>query len=380
MQRFGSNHKDSKNTLSRVFGMDYLGTSNPHPLQTQATSVPATPLSKTHGLIQSPISSPEENTIVVGEDLSRQTLSTMNMDQMNIAVPALAHPSASKLHSARAERIPSFQNWSSSQRGHELGNSADQSERPSDVKARVSLGTTRWDSDGMTAPFEIQPHEFLRLSVPAGNNDAFPRLTETFEGYQSRSLDLAAIVPSRTPSLRNLFTVLKHTPSDISYDSNMILAQSDIDSSGVVKTRENILRQLHLLFVYPLVYVAIWILPCIVHLTGFGKGAPYDMRVASLVSLCLHGFADTLVFSLKEKPWKHAKPFSINCFKFWRQREMMHAAGPRAGRTREEMVIDGRLARKRRDQEEADQKLQRQEWQGIQPVGKPSSEWWDNQG
>lgn len=373
MQRFRSKRDNSKKSSSRLSAVDTITTdTNSYPLRTQSASVPATPLFKTHRLFQSPLSSPGEPA-ADGLDPSRPTLPPMlNSDHIDIAVPALAHPSSSRLHSVRSARRASLQAWPPTKPTNEAA-------APSEADGRVSLGTTHCDSDGSGPPFEVRPHEFVGLSNVPRLDDAQPNLPRNLDGYDSRSLDLSMGASSRIPSLPNIFTMLHNEPDQTQgYQSDLILTQSDIDSSGVVKAREKIIRQLHLLFVYPLVYVVIWILPFIVHLTGYGKGAPYAMRMTSLVFLCLHGFADALVFSLKEQPWKHSKPFNIHGLKFWKRRPTMNAGGPRVGRTREEMMVDGRLARVRRDQELVDQRLQREAEQGSQPVRKPPTDWWDN--
>jgi G protein-coupled receptor GPR1 len=165
-------------------------------------------------------------------------------------------------------------------------------------------------------------------------------------------------------------------------DSNVALSQRDFNTPGTVKTREKIIRQLRLLFIYPLVYVAVWILPFIVQLTGYGKGAPFGMRLASIIFLCSQGLADAIVFSLKEKPWKHGQAVNLQSLMFWKRQRGVPDAGLRVGRTREEMMVDGRFARMRRDQEIAAKKLEREADQTVASSGskpKTAPEWWDNE-
>jgi G protein-coupled receptor GPR1 len=164
----------------------------------------------------------------------------------------------------------------------------------------------------------------------------------------------------------NLFSILRHAPDNQDNTRNeLVLTQSDINAPGTVKSREKILRQLRLLFIYPIVYVVIWILPFIVQLTGYGKGAPYGMRLASIVFLCFHGFADALVFSLKEKPWRHSQAFKLINLRFWKRR------------TREEMTLDSRFAKKRREQEQAEWEMNRQTGQDTSKAARGAPEWWD---
>ena len=178
------------------------------------------------------------------------------------------------------------------------------------------------------------------------------------------------------------FTILnRKTERPQSVENNLVLTQSDINAPGTVKTREKILRQLRLLFIYPIVYVVIWILPFIVQLTGYGKGAPYGMRLASIVFLCLHGLADSLVFCLKEKPWRHSQTFN-QIFKrfnlrFWKRRQEAPDVGARVGRTREEMTLDSRFAKARREQEQAEWEMERQAGQDARKAARAAPDWWD---
>ncbi|GKU03551.1 plasma membrane g-protein coupled receptor [Fusarium langsethiae] len=164
-----------------------------------------------------------------------------------------------------------------------------------------------------------------------------------------------------------------------SAENDLVLTQNDINAPGTVKTREKILRQLRLLFIYPVVYVVIWILPFVVQLTGYGRGAPYGMRLASIVFLCFHGLADSLVFCIKEKPWRHSQAYN-QIFKrfnlqFWKRRQEAPDVGARVGRTREEMTLDSRFAKQRREQEQAEWEMQRQAGQDRRTPR--TSDWWD---
>jgi G protein-coupled receptor GPR1 len=155
------------------------------------------------------------------------------------------------------------------------------------------------------------------------------------------------------------------------------LTQSDFNAPGTVKSREKILRQLRLLFIYPIVYVAIWILPFIVQLTGYGRGAPYGMRLASIIFLCFHGLADAVVFSLKEKPWRHSQAFKRINVQFWKRRQEVPDVGARVGRTREEMTLDSRFAKKRRQQEQAEWEMDRQAGNEARKAARAVPQWWD---
>ncbi|UPK93465.1 hypothetical protein LCI18_004400 [Fusarium solani-melongenae] len=377
MSRFGAAGDDSSKTLSRMSNLDSVDRQ-----QQQAATVPPTPVIKCHGLIPSSMSS-RRNSITVPEERARRpslaTLSTLHMD-----IPMVSHPS--RLHSARMARRGSAQMWSSQFSTDLTGTTLSETtltRRQSESDFRVSMGTTRCGSDDVITPLEIHTQPDLLQEAPAPESTTPSNSTESPGGYYHKSADASA-APSRTPSLPNLFSMLRCERSNAhNSDSNVALSQRDFNTPGTVKTREKIIRQLHLLFIYPLVYVVVWILPFIVQLTGYGRGAPFGMRLASIIFLCSQGLADAIVFSLKEKPWKHGQAVNLQSLMFWKRQRGVTDAGPRVGRTREEMMVDGRFARMRREQEMAAKKLEREADQtAATSSSKPKTapEWWDNEG
>ncbi|KAF4973913.1 hypothetical protein FZEAL_9139 [Fusarium zealandicum] len=369
VSRFESGSDDSKNTLSRMSNIESLDP----PLQPTAT-VPPTPPIACHGLIPSGRSS-RRNSLSLPEErfrrLSLTTLSNPNMD-----APTMSHPS--KLHSARFARRGSAQMWSA-QFGTDLTTPPySHSTREPDSYFRISMGTTRCGEEDAVGPLEIQTQTELVQAVQAPEATTPTYTTDSAGDLFHKPSDESTAPPSRTPSLPNIFSMLRRQPNNAQgSESAVALSQGDFNTPGTVKTREKIVRQLRLLFIYPLVYVAIWILPFIVQLTGYGKGAPYGMRLASIIFLSLHGLADAVVFSLKEEPWKHGRSFNVQSLKFWR-RKAQSDVGPRVGRTRDEMMLDGRQARTRRDRELVDKKLERRVGPAAQESRRATPEWWDN--
>jgi G protein-coupled receptor GPR1 len=359
MSRFGAGNESSKNTLSKMSGFDSL-----EPITQPVATVPPTPIMTYHGLIPSSNAS-RRNSFIVNEDRpTRPSLSTLN--SFNLDMPGSTH--ASKLHSARMARRGSAQIWIANY-GTDLTSQTEQAE----VDSQNSTGTTRCDSDDVVAPTAIYTKPELQNQAPA------PPVTRP--SFKTRNASfLSTTGPS--PSIPNLFTILNRKPTrPQSAENHLVLTQSDINAPGTVKTREKILRQLRLLFIYPIVYVVIWILPFIVQLTGYGKGAPYGMRLASIVFLCFHGLADSLVFCLKEKPWRHSQAYN-QIFKrfnlrFWKKRQEAPDVGARVGRTREEMTLDSRFAKKRREQEQAEWEMERQAGQETRRAARDAPEWWD---
>ncbi|KAJ4011979.1 G protein-coupled receptor gpr1 [Fusarium irregulare] len=361
MSRFGAENNTSGNTLSKMSGFESLD-----PIQQPSATVPPTPTIKYHGLIPSSNASRRNSCTIIEDRPTRPSLATLNSFQMDTSGSAYT----SKLHSARTARRGSAQMWMSN-----FGTDLTAQEEQVEVDSQNSTGTTRCGSDDVIAPLATytKPEFQQQTHDPAPTRPA---------GMMRNASYLSTTGTSRTPNIPNLFTILnRKTERPQSAENNLVLTQSDINAPGTVKTREKILRQLRLLFIYPIVYVVIWILPFIVQLTGYGKGAPYGMRLASIVFLCLHGLADSLVFCLKEKPWRHSQTFN-QTFKrfnlqFWKRRQEAPDVGARVGRTREEMTLDSRFAKARREQEQAEWEMERQAGQDARKAARAAPDWWD---
>ncbi|KAM0325844.1 hypothetical protein ACHAQA_007146 [Verticillium albo-atrum] len=154
------------------------------------------------------------------------------------------------------------------------------------------------------------------------------------------------------------------------------------DPSGMAKARLKIRRQLRLLFVYPLVYMLVWAVPFAQHVVRWNEptqAGPFALVLASLISLCTQGAADAVLFACREKPWRHSggkhsgqaqaqaqrKVRGRRGWTWWGTRE---GEGP--GRTREEMLFDGRNARVRREMESVENRTRR-------GAPRTETEWWE---
>jgi G protein-coupled receptor GPR1 len=159
------------------------------------------------------------------------------------------------------------------------------------------------------------------------------------------------------------------------------LEYGTLESDGVSRGRDRIRRQLRLLFVFPAVYACVWIFPLINDVVGFHedhKDPPYWILVASLVSLCIQGLANTVVFCLREKPWSHMRGgFWENMARFMSGLSLDSRNG--IGRTREEMFHDGSRARLRREEEmEREARTSRLSPGGTSQASE-SRNWWDTE-
>lgn len=74
------------------------------------------------------------------------------------------------------------------------------------------------------------------------------------------------------------------------------------------KRHKAIRRQLRYMFVYPMIYLLMWLMPFVNHCYLYTKAhhPPFSLNTVSLVSLLLQCTVDCLIFSVKEKPWRYA--------------------------------------------------------------------------
>ncbi|KAL2169086.1 hypothetical protein VTG60DRAFT_6508 [Thermothelomyces hinnuleus] len=167
------------------------------------------------------------------------------------------------------------------------------------------------------------------------------------------------------------------------------------------------LRQLRALFVYPLAYIVVWLFPFVSHVLGYdddsiryrGEGTPHWLFVVSTISLGVQGAVDCTLFLLRETPWRHVSAggkggfwaalgrrwsWNLRRATSWCGRGWGWKGSPAdgVGRTREEMLVDGRLARERREEEVAAER-ERRRGVAMGPEGpgggggRRRREWWD---
>jgi G protein-coupled receptor GPR1 len=89
--------------------------------------------------------------------------------------------------------------------------------------------------------------------------------------------------------------------------------------------RRAIQRQLRILFIYPIVYMLMWLIPFVGHCLSYSdRFAQHPIFAISLMSSfcqCFMGFADVSVFCWRERPWRHIPGSDgsfLGSFAFWR--------------------------------------------------------------
>jgi len=154
---------------------------------------------------------------------------------------------------------------------------------------------------------------------------------------------------------------------------------------GLEQNRDKIRRQLRSLFAYPLVYILVWVFPFVSHVMGYDDsvrpGDPEWLLILGIISLCGQGTVDCALFTFRERPWRQARGgFWESLWKRLRLFDSDVSNGGLAGRTQDEMLVDGKLARKRRDEEEVFERMRKESViQGSERgAGKKGvREWWD---
>lgn len=75
------------------------------------------------------------------------------------------------------------------------------------------------------------------------------------------------------------------------------------------KRRRAIIHQLRLLFVYPILYILLWLIPFILHCYQYSDyyaiHPPFPLTLLAYLSLAIMGAINGIVFNFKERPWRH---------------------------------------------------------------------------
>jgi G protein-coupled receptor GPR1 len=222
------------------------------------------------------------------------------------------------------------------------------------------------------------------------------RATSSHDGFVRRFSPDPHGNSSTKHSIADIFTVLRQHPhaSEVSTPRSQLQLMNSrgqtFADAEMLRTRDKIRRQLRFLFIYPLVYIGIWILPFISHVLQYDDryalNTPFGLTCITTICICSQAAVDSWLFSTREKPWRHI-PGGGGGFweslKFWsggtwnsRKTETTH--GP--GKTREEMVREARAAYKRRDEELAQRKTKANVSTPHRDSQKTEKSWWEATG
>ncbi|MCJ1316173.1 hypothetical protein MMC15_001493 [Xylographa vitiligo] len=145
----------------------------------------------------------------------------------------------------------------------------------------------------------------------------------------------------------------------------------------------DIKRKLRLLFIYPLVYMLMWTLPfamhCLQYTDYYSQNPPYALAVLVSAVLALQGAVDSVLFSARERPWRH-----LNKSRFWgwgiQWGKSKTMGGSREGKDSEEVAYDNNQALSRRNEEAGVFKIAQGSEKPTRPGYKRETSWWEQEG
>ena len=122
----------------------------------------------------------------------------------------------------------------------------------------------------------------------------------------------------------------RYAPVHIAADHEKKLGQPlhalSVDPT-LARRRHAIIHQLRLLFIYPILYIILWILPFILHCYQYNDyyaaHPPFALALLAYFALAIMGAVNGIVFNLKERPWRHisgSEGSFWGSFCWWRRR------------------------------------------------------------
>ena len=137
-----------------------------------------------------------------------------------------------------------------------------------------------------------------RMSIPYGKDEVT---------HDSRK---ASEAPTTNTTQTNYTSDTANTQTTFNTTFDTIPApQRDGSTDHLRQTRQAIRRQLRFLFIYPLIYILMWSFPFAAHALNYDNyyvSHPiFWLSVVQTCSLALQAGVDSVVFSLREKPWRH---------------------------------------------------------------------------
>ncbi len=188
--------------------------------------------------------------------------------------------------------------------------------RPQPQRRKSSIGHDLFTAQrrlSTTLPLSPSSHIPQRVSLESGMSPTLPE--HIFSLHRSR-LDAAR------PSLVAIHSGRSINDPVSPYDQPLrnalrdpipsippkILTPSSSAQVSLAHQRQRIHRQLRFMFIYPLAYTLMWLIPFVMHCMSYWDEyamRPVEfLRVGSSVCIALMGFVDAFIFSLREKPWR----------------------------------------------------------------------------
>jgi G protein-coupled receptor GPR1 len=247
----------------------------------------------------------------------------------------------------------------------------------------------------MTTPSEDY---FTTQSTPHTLEDSPPSANSQGQKPKLPSPPNQAHLSPQQPQTPNplgidIFTLLNQRP-EVEDDPAPVALQlvnsrgADVTISEMIQTRDKIRRQLRHLFIYPLAYIGMWLVPLICQILQFddrfAANLPFGLRCLSTICLCSQAAIECWLFSSREKPWKHISQTnsnftsSLRFWSGWNNPASEVKAAPRPGRTKDEVVRETRAAYQRRNVEIAERQSETEQPRPFNVRG--DRMWWDAAG
>jgi G protein-coupled receptor GPR1 len=245
----------------------------------------------------------------------------------------------------------------------------------------VSIPQAKFGAIARTPSSTSDPDTLLQgLTPPTPNLPSTPTSWTTF----------AARYIEHVPSIMDVMSFLRsrsRRPSTSPWSSTPIYRLEVINSRGQNVdpsdiTRDRIRRQLRLLFIYPLVYIGLWVIPFVGNIFRYDtlSDTPVILKVLVNIIMTVQCAVDCLVFSIREKPWRHIPGSSGGFWEslvFWKGGESCSARQQSwPGKSRAEMAAEARAAYRRRDDEIAS-RIRGTERNGNARRERAERSWWD---
>jgi G protein-coupled receptor GPR1 len=219
------------------------------------------------------------------------------------------------------------------------------------------------------------PHVASTSTSPLSQSIVLPNITSPEPPSSPGRVHYISCESDQRPysrrSMVDIFTPLSQrpggtdTPVQVSALQLVNSRRQNIAISDMINTREKIQRQLRYLFIYPLVYIGMWMVPLVCQIlqydNRFASNLPFGLSCVRTICICSQAAVDCWLFSTREKPWRHISrsngsfTSSLRFWSGWKDASEMKI-GPRPGRTRDEVVREVRAAYRRRDEEMAERR------------------------
>lgn len=246
-----------------------------------------------------------------GADAEKQARDENIAPDEDVAIPAIPRKSSPMFDFKRRQSVPNWPSIFGGSAGGRGENLADQDTRPI---SKSNPGSRR-GSKQMAGGLPVNTEDFALLPPVS----AFQR--------QGSSASTAASMNSAATSdmpLAVLSPITEHRSTSVIQEQSL-MQEDNAATRAIVQRRRAIQRQLRLLFIYPVVYLIMWLMPFVAHAMNYSnhyaQHPVFAVSVLSVFAQCIMGFVDVCVFCWREKPWAHvpgADGTFLGSFKIWK--------------------------------------------------------------